>query len=225
MSSEDVIDDVNALLKLKVGDAYRLEHIKQAYIENKTIWITDKNYLNRLKAKYITKIHSEEETEQSLQKDSENKELIHCWKCGKKISLDANFCLVCGAALYDVGTEPQPSKKPIKTHNQRNPIGLKTPIIIGIPILILIILGAGYSQGVFDGAFEKKVDTAEKVDPKDSSKQVEPTGNNSKCGAGTVFDDDTNSCVLESSVTSDSNNSKCGAGTVFDEISNSCVLE
>ena len=28
MDSEDVVDDVNALLKLGVGDSYRLEHIK-----------------------------------------------------------------------------------------------------------------------------------------------------------------------------------------------------
>jgi hypothetical protein len=32
MDSSDVVDDVNALLKLGVGDPYRLEHIKQAYI-------------------------------------------------------------------------------------------------------------------------------------------------------------------------------------------------
>ena len=37
MGSEDVVDDVNALLKLGVGDPYRLEHIKQAYILNSTI--------------------------------------------------------------------------------------------------------------------------------------------------------------------------------------------
>ena len=201
MDFEDVIDDVNALLKLGVGDPYRLEHIKQAYIENKTIRKTEKNYLNRLKDKYITKVHPEDKTdsEKSLEKDSENKELIHCWKCGKKISLDANFCLVCGAALYDVGVEPQPSKKPVRSHSPRKPINKKIPIMIGIPVLILIILGAGYSQGAFDGAFEKKVveETKEKVETKDTTNTVAPTETNSKCGTGTVFDEDSNSCVLE----------------------------
>ena len=43
----------------------------------------------------------------------------------------------------------------------------------------------------------------------------------SKCGAGTVFDDATNSCVLEGTQTT----SKCGTGTVFDDATNSCVLE
>ena len=40
MGSEDIVDNVNALLKLNVGDPYRLEHIKQAYILNKIIWKT-----------------------------------------------------------------------------------------------------------------------------------------------------------------------------------------
>jgi hypothetical protein len=44
---------------------------------------------------------------------------------------------------------------------------------------------------------------------------------NSKCGTGTVFDDATNSCVLEGTQTT----SKCGTGTVFDDATNSCVLE
>ena len=46
----------------------------------------------------------------------------------------------------------------------------------------------------------------------------------SKCGAGTVFDDVSNSCVLEGNAVVGESNSKCGAGTVFDDVSNSCVL-
>ena len=46
---------------------------------------------------------------------------------------------------------------------------------------------------------------------------------NSKCGPGTVFDDATNSCVLEGTQTT-SSNSKCGPGTVFDEETNSCIV-
>jgi len=45
MDSKDVIDNVNALMKLGVGDPYRLEHIKQAYILNKIIWKSDNKYL------------------------------------------------------------------------------------------------------------------------------------------------------------------------------------
>ena len=35
MDSIDIVDEVNALLKLDVGDPYRLEHIKQTFIQNK----------------------------------------------------------------------------------------------------------------------------------------------------------------------------------------------
>ena len=45
----------------------------------------------------------------------------------------------------------------------------------------------------------------------------------SGCGAGTIYDPDTNSCILTDKP-SDESNSKCGAGTVFDEASNSCIL-
>ena len=44
---------------------------------------------------------------------------------------------------------------------------------------------------------------------------------NSKCGSGTVFDDATNSCILEGTRTT----AKCGTGTVFDDTTNSCILE
>jgi hypothetical protein len=42
----------------------------------------------------------------------------------------------------------------------------------------------------------------------------------SKCGVGTVFDDATNSCILEGTKIT----SKCGQGTVFDVNTNSCIL-
>ena len=43
----------------------------------------------------------------------------------------------------------------------------------------------------------------------------------SKCGDGTVFDDATNTCLLEGTQPT----SKCGAGTVFDDATNTCLLE
>ena len=55
MEDRDIVDDVNALLNLGVGDAYRLEHIKQSYIQNKSIWNVDKNYLQKMVEKYLIK--------------------------------------------------------------------------------------------------------------------------------------------------------------------------
>lgn len=218
MESTDVVDDVNALLKLGVGDPYRLEHIKQAFIENKTIWESDNKYLQRMKEKYLTRLQTEEQTEtQEPLEEPESGETIHCWKCGKKCPLKANFCMTCGAHLFDVGnTSPSPTQGPVvKTETVRRPIGIKIPIMIGIPVIILAILGAAYSQGYFDGAFERDEPKDIIVEP--TTSDDEPLDSNSKCGKGTIFDEETNSCVLE--------NSKCGKGTIYDPKTNSCILD
>lgn len=196
VDKEDVIDDVNALLKLGVGDAYRLEHIKQAFIQNKTIWSTDGNYLQRMREKYLAKIvpDSIENTDENIT-DSENKDIIHCWKCGKKSSLGANFCMICGASLFEVGTISSPEEKTIT--KQRKSIGLKIPVLVGIPVLILILIGGAYSQGFFDGVFEKNTSDDDINSQLDTNeKPVNPDEINSKCGTGTVYDSKTNSCVL-----------------------------
>jgi len=240
MDSEDVVDDANALLKLGVGDSYRLEHIKQAYVQNKTIWITDENYLKRMKEKYLTKHNPDTQSNDDVifENEPDNKETIHCWKCGKKISLEANFCMACGSSIFEVGAESQPVEvqRPSQVKKVTKSIGLKIPILICIPVLILIILGGAYSQGYFDSAFESRIaeePIEEKLETTASADKVISSGEtNSKCGAGTVFDENTNSCVLgsetdskEKVISSGETNSKCGAGTVFDENTNSCVLD
>ncbi|BDQ31101.1 hypothetical protein NZNM25_01050 [Nitrosopumilus zosterae] len=232
MDSSDIVDDVNALLKLGVGDAYRLEHIKQGYIENKTIWVTDQNYLQRMREKYLIKQQPDKNADEgeSIDADPKNKETIHCWKCGKKTPLEANFCMVCGSSLFEVGSNHNQKEKTADSMNQTKGKSLKLPIIIGIPVLILIVLGGAYSQGFFDNAFER-YDTADSKKDDLTSKTTipkEPFVNavtDSKCGEGTVFDAETNSCVLDNGISPDRVNSKCGEGTVFDAETNSCVLD
>lgn len=205
MDSTDIVDDVNALLKLGVGDSYRLEHIKQAYLQNKTIWITDSNYLQQMKEKYLTKLTSDTQsnTDENLENDPADEDVIHCWKCGKKASLGANFCMICGSSLFDVGAKPQTVSQQPPSNTANNPsktIGMKIPIIIGIPVLILILFGSGFSQGFFDDTLDRPISndpavntpTIANSDDKGFS-SVEP---NSKCGTGTEFDPVTNSCVL-----------------------------
>ena len=105
MDERDIVDDVNALLNLGVGEPYRLEHIKQTYIENKSLWLTDENYLNQLREKYLLKHNSATLTNFEESTEDESGDSIHCWKCGKKSGLGANFCMVCGASIFDVGSE------------------------------------------------------------------------------------------------------------------------
>jgi len=254
MDSSDVVDDVNALLKLGVGDPYRLEHIKQAYILNSTIWKSDERYLVQLREKYLVRHHIDQpdiqpEIDENLESDSENKDMIHCWKCGKKTPLGANFCMICGSSIFEVGTEPRTvdvQMPSIHSKNQTKTIGLKIPIIIGIPVLILIIIGGAYSQGFFDNAFEKYtsddsidgvIDSKSNViDSKDSGDETTlSTEINSKCDAGTIFEPETNSCILENEIDSKDTgdkeilpteiDSKCGAGTIFEPETNSCILD
>ena len=120
MEDRDIIDDVNALLNPDVGDAYRLEHIKQAYIQNKTIWNVDKNYLQKMVEKYLIK-HSDLGLDSAETEDkSESEEKIHCWKCGKPMTLGANFCMVCGASLFDVAKESKVEEEPIQSNQKNN---------------------------------------------------------------------------------------------------------
>ncbi len=215
MDSSDVVDNVNALLKLGVGDPYRLEHIKQAYILNSTIWKSDERYLAQLREKYLVKHRIDQpdiqpEIDGNSENDSENKDMIHCWKCGKMSTLGANFCMVCGSSIFEVGKEPQipDVKMPSNSKNQTKSIGLKIPILIGIPVLFLVILGGAYSQGFFDNTFEKYTsdDSIDDViETKSNVVESEDSGeettvladSNKKCGLGTVFDSESNSCVLD----------------------------
>ncbi len=235
MDSSDVVDDVNALLKLGVGDPYRLEHIKQGYILNSTIWKSDDRYLAQLRVKYLVKHRIDQpdiqpEIDGKVESDSENdEELIHCWKCGKKISLEANFCMACGSSIFEVGTESQPAEvqRPSQVKEVTKSIGLKIPIMIGIPVLILIIIGGAYSQGVFDNTLENRIAEEPIENETESIDKVGSTESSSKCGPGTVLKD--GECVLESkasssdTITSSETHSKCGPGTVLKD--GECVLD
>jgi len=231
MDDSDIVDAVNALLKLGVGDPYRLEHIKQAYIKNKTLWDTDQNYLERLRDKYLIRLIPKPQTdsnEDSTTSEPPPQDFIHCWHCGSKNPIAGNFCMVCGYTLYDVGKTEHPDSEKISTYAsqpKQRTIGKKIPIMIVIPVLILAIVGVGASQGLFSDVFDKslseditppKASSADKTEPKSStSEKTTPTETHSKCGLGTVFNPETNSCDLD----------KCGKGTIFDPKTNSCVLD
>ena len=221
MDSIDVVDEVNALLKLDVGDPYRLEHIKQTFIQNKKIWITDENYLKNLRQKYLVKQSDTKTDEIVFENEPEDKETIHCWKCGKKGPLGANFCMLCGTSIFEIDGNSK-STPESKSSSFSKSFPLKIPILIGIPVLILIILGAGYSMSSFDNAFDSPSNTI----PASEDENIFYGEFDSKCGAGTVLDPETNACRVGSVKTTSSGetDSKCGAGTVFDAESNSCVL-
>ena len=164
-----MIDEINSLLRLGVGDQYRLEHIKLAYVENRSLWESDRRYLERMREKYLTDLRPGEPVDddrdvaaaaaaasepratairppdapppstaeppsggstsrpegarpppppgspESAARDaedfgadaeaSEGPAVIHCWQCGKKNLLKANFCMRCGVLLFEVGSK------------------------------------------------------------------------------------------------------------------------
>ncbi|KAF6247677.1 hypothetical protein C6990_04335 [Nitrosopumilus sp. b3] len=136
--------------------------------------------------------------------------------------------MLCGSSLFEVGTNNTQHEKTSGSINQLR-IGLKIPMIVGIPVLILVIIGGTYGLGYFDNVVEKDNLAEPKVIPSkvEQSKETShsPTSSDSKCGPGTIFDSESNSCVLDDGVDSEKINSKCGPGTIFDSESNSCVLE
>jgi len=232
MDSKDIVDSVNALLKLNVGDPYRLEHIKQAYILNKIIWKSDDRYLTQLREKYLKRHKIDQpdiqpEVGENIENDSENEDTIHCWKCGKKVPLRANFCMVCGSSIFEVNTEPQTAdvQFPSNSKKQSKGMRLKIPIIIGIPVLILVIIGGAYSQGFFDNTFERS--SNDQISTEIEDEEIFYGEFDSKCGAGTVLDPETNECRVGSvkPASQGETNSKCGAGIIFDSESNECVLK
>jgi len=233
MDSENIIDDVNALLKLGVGDPYRLEHIKQAYILNKTIWKSDDKYLKQLRVRYLVKHKIDQpdiqpEINEKLENDSENNDIIHCWKCGKKGPLGANFCMICGSSIFEVGEEPKTADVQISSSHskkQTKTSGLKIPILVGIPVLILIIIGGAYSQGFFDNTLERS--SNDQISTEIEDEEIFYGEFDSKCGAGAVLDPETNECRVGSvkPASYGETNSKCGVGTIFDSDSNLCILD
>jgi len=121
--------------------------------------------------------------------------------------------MICGTSIFEVGANPQPISED-KSSCFSKSIPLKIPIIIGVPVLILIILGAGYSLGYFDNVLDSSSDTIST--PIIENEDIFYGESDSKCGTGTVLDPETNACRVGSVKTSSSgeSDSKCGTGTV-----------
>ena len=107
---------------MKVGDAYRLEHIKLMLKQKRTVYGSDRVYLDHLIDEYIEQIKTQkqlskirddvpfEETSETITSEEgdgdeyEEEELveleyIYCWKCGKSIPVNSKFCLDCGSDI------------------------------------------------------------------------------------------------------------------------------
>ena len=246
---QSLLDQVNILIKMKVGDPYRLEHIKLMLKQKRTVYGSDRAYLDHLIHDYIEEVKtqkklsklrgenpfeedpetitSEEDVEDDDDKLVELKH-IYCWKCGKSIPVNSKFCLDCGTDIKKPKvTEDNSKKNSDKTFDEKinktsnNGNRKNTLIVVGVLVILAVIGGAV----VVNNGFDKTISLVD--EPTQPSLEVisEITefdiDTSSKCGSGTVFDDATNTCLLENIQTS----SKCGSGTVFDDATNTCLLD
>ena len=100
------------------------------------------------------------------------------------------------------------------------------PMLDGEFNYVIEIMGPLWKQDGFYTVTAQQFDdpkytASTEVDIKDGTPTTET---NSKCGPGTVFDPDVNSCVLTDKLSPDYPNSLCGAGTFYDEQDNACKL-
>ncbi len=152
------LEDVSNLLKLGIGDLGRLEYIKQTLENNKMMYVSDREYLQKLVRQHLSNENTSEvqtmkekppETneEKSSIEDVEHSQF--CGKCGKKIESKNNFCPICGTSLnnptqmHNNTPNPNPPNNDYNNnyHQNSNPIiGLKDPTLT---LILSILLGCG----------------------------------------------------------------------------------
>jgi len=168
---QSLLDQVNILIKMNVGDPYRLQHIKLMLKQKRTVYGSDRAYLDHLIHDYIeevktqknlAKIRGEDPFEDQLDEknsdeDEDEDELveldhIYCWKCGKSIPVNSKFCLVCGADIKKPDVQENivdkvPDKTIIENLSEESPKKIKKKrswkkkIGIGIGTIIVLFFG------------------------------------------------------------------------------------
>ena len=58
---QSLLDQVNILIKMKVGDPYRLEHIKLMLKQKRTVYGSDRAYLDHLIHDYIEEVKTQKQ--------------------------------------------------------------------------------------------------------------------------------------------------------------------
>jgi len=88
--SNSLLDKIEYLLRLQVGDISRLKHIKQSILENKKLYNSDIEYVKNLTQKNNKIPH--ENLDESFSTTT-----FFCWRCKEKFDSEVRFCFNCGA--------------------------------------------------------------------------------------------------------------------------------
>ena len=232
---------------MKVGDAYRLEHIKLMLKQKRTVYGSDRVYLDHLIDEYIEQIKTQkqlskirdddpfEETSETITSEEdvegdgdeyEEEELvelehIYCWKCGKSIPVNSKFCLDCGSDIKKPEVKEEPVEEisdKITEETVENKSNVGNKKNIFIVIGVLAILAVIGGTVVMEGTFDKTISS---IDDKEalSKETTSSITPISQCGAGTVFDEELSMCVVKVIPT----HPKCGPGVLFDEENRKCI--
>ena len=148
---DELINNVNELIRLEKGDLGRLTHIKDTLQQNKTLYESDKEYLEKLSRQYLDGKPNEDETHY----DQPNSNLF-CFKCGQNLKSDNSFCPICGTPQEKqqaesfcgkcgnkvYGNNPciscnQSSNSPIKKPKKK---GRNIGIVVGVIIFLFFVL-------------------------------------------------------------------------------------
>ena len=151
-----------------------------------------------------------EDVKESIPEILESNKNYFCGNCGNSIK-NENFCRKCGSSLYIVEEEEKEYDERFRQTESREKSNPKNQMKISKSTLLIIILFGviivgGISMGVkMLGENEiqigNTIDTMPVIETSpDNESETNPISDiesNSKCGAGTVFDEVSNSCVLE----------------------------
>ena len=84
---QSLLDQVNILIKMKVGDPYRLEHIKLMLKQKRTVYGSDRAYLVKLIHEYIEQVKTQKKLakirgENLFEEDSETDSVVMIGEIG-----------------------------------------------------------------------------------------------------------------------------------------------
>ncbi|MDH3277061.1 MAG: zinc ribbon domain-containing protein [Nitrosopumilus sp.] len=88
---QSLIEKIEYLIALEVGDISRLKSIEKRIIENKKLYNSDISYVEELVQKNPSRLT--ERFGENYFSVADNK----CWKCSEAITVSSNFCSFCGA--------------------------------------------------------------------------------------------------------------------------------
>ena len=103
-----MIDDVDELLALTVGDKYRLNDIRRRLEIYKRLYISDLEFVRNLTKTYLDKDLSPEP--RRPRPGSSQAGADSCSSCGSKMEADEAFCTNCGAKKAEPSSSPTPSE-------------------------------------------------------------------------------------------------------------------